>query len=76
MKYKYKFVKVPMRRGFKKKLGETFERCKEVITEEAESGWRLKQVVMPANEYTGIAGVHSYQIIFEKAVERPRDPAA
>ena len=76
MEYEYKFVKVPMRRGFKKKLGETFERCKEVITEEAEKGWRLKQVVMPANEYTGIASAHSYQIIFEKPVARDGVPAA
>ena len=75
MEYEYKFVKVAIKRGFKKKLGESFERCKEVISEEAESGWRLKQVVTPANEYTGLAGAHSYQIIFEKPVERAGVPA-
>lgn len=56
MKYEYKFVEVPLReKGFKTKLGEGFDRCKEIIIEEAANGWRLKQIVIPANEKTGVA---------------------
>lgn len=70
MKYEYKFVEVPLRKkGFKTKLGETFDRCKEIIVEESNSGWRLKQIVIPANEKTGVAAPYCYQIIFEKSIE-------
>lgn len=70
MKYEYKFVEVPLRdKGFKTKLGLAFDRCKEVIVEEANNGWRLKQIVIPANERTGVAAPYCYQIIFEKAIE-------
>ncbi len=42
MKYEYKFVEVALRRGIKTRLGEAFNRCKEIIIEEASNGWRLK----------------------------------
>lgn len=46
MKYEYKFVQVPLREnGLKTKVGEGFDRCKEIIVEEASNGWRLKQIV-------------------------------
>ena len=62
------FVEVLLReKGFKTKLGEGFDRCKEIIIEEAANGWRLKQVVIPANEKTGIPSPYCYQIIFEKS---------
>jgi len=47
----------------------TFEKVKEIITEEAKNGWRLKQVVIPANEKTGVYGAFCYEIIFEKKIE-------
>lgn len=71
MKYEYKFIEVPLReKGFKTKLGETFEICKEVIVEEADNGWRLKQIVIPANEKTGVAAPYCYQIIFERTIDK------
>lgn len=69
MKYEYKFIEVPLREsGLKTKLGEGFDRCKEIIVEEAANGWKLKQVVIPANEKTGISAPYCYQIIFEKSI--------
>lgn len=69
MKYEYKFIEVPLREnGFKTKQGDSFERCKEIIIEEASNGWRLKQVVIPPNEKMGIAHPYNYQIIFEKSI--------
>ena len=65
-KYEYKFVEIPRKIGTKVKTGETFEECKQVIIAEAEQGWRLKQVVTPFNEKTGVFTSNSYQIIFER----------
>lgn len=67
MNYEYKFVEVPLKKeDFKTKLDKTFKRWKEIIIEETDNGWRLKQVVIPANERTGVAAAYCYQIIFEK----------
>lgn len=74
-KYEYKFVKVS-RPGVKKGIfyvtrrGAAFEACKEVILSEAANGWRLKQVVVPFNEKTGVYGAHCYQVIFEREVNK------
>lgn len=69
MNYEYKFVEVPLNeKVFKTKRGEGFNRCKEVIEEESKNGWRLKQVVIPANEKATMAAPYCYQIIFEKSV--------
>ena len=67
-KYEYKFVEIPRKTGLKAKTGETFEECKQVIVAEAEQGWRLKQVVTPFDEKTGVFVSHCYQIIFEREV--------
>ncbi len=68
IKYEYKFVEVPLReKGFKTKLGAGFDKCKKII-EEATNGWRLKQIVIPANEKTGVAAPYCYQIIFENRI--------
>ncbi len=67
-KYEYKFVEVPRRTGFKVKTGESFEECKQVIIAEAEQGWRLKQVVTPFDEKTGVFVSYCYQIIFEREI--------
>ena len=67
-KYEYKFVEIPRRTGMKVMAGDTFEECKKVIIAEAEQGWRLKQVVTPFNEKTGVFISCCYQIIFEREV--------
>lgn len=67
-KYEYKFVEINKRVGVKAKRGDTFEECKEVIMAEAEQGWRLKQVVTPFDEKTGLFVPCCYQIIFEREV--------
>lgn len=67
--YEYKFIEVQLKTGLKSKTGDSFEECKNIIIEEAKNGWRLKQIVMPANEKTGMYTVYCYQIIFEKEVK-------
>lgn len=67
-KYEYKFVEVQGNGGLKVKPGDTFEECKVIIYTEAENGWRLKQIVTPYNEKTGVYGALGYQIIFEKEI--------
>ncbi len=69
--YEYKFIEIPLKKGFKTKSGDTFKECKQIIHKESESGWRLKQIVIPANENTGfstpgVAAPYCYQIVFEK----------
>ncbi|MGX4600049.1 DUF4177 domain-containing protein [Faecalimicrobium sp. JNUCC 81] len=71
--YEYKFIEVPLKKGFKVKSGDTFEECKSIIHKESKNGWRLKQVIIPANENTGFSasGVYAaycYQIVLEKKV--------
>ena len=71
MKYEYKFTEVPLREnGFKKaKIGDGFNKCKEIIIEEAANGWKLNQIVIPANEKMGVAVPYCYEIIFERVIE-------
>lgn len=64
-KYEYKFVEVKKQIGL---AGITFEECKKVINLEAEQGWRLKQIVTPINEKSGVNTPVCYQIIFEREV--------
>ena len=68
--YEYKFIEVPFDKFFGVKKGGYFDKCKEIINEQAKNGWRLKQVVIPANEKTGIAVPYAYQIIFENEVKQ------
>ncbi len=67
-KYEYKFVDVHRETGLKVQTGDTFEKCKQVIIEEAEQGWKLVQVVSPFNEKAGAYAPYCYQIIFEREV--------
>ena len=53
-KYEYKFVEIQRETGLKVKTGDTFEKCKQVISKEAEQGWKLVQVVTPFNEKAGV----------------------
>lgn len=69
MKYTYKFVGVPSQTGRRVRPGDTFEECKKIIVQEAEQGWRLKQVITPYNEKLGVYCAAGYQIIFEKEME-------
>lgn len=66
--YEYKFIEVPIERNLKSKRGDSFNKCKEIIIEEGKKGWEFKQVVIPANEKTGVASPYCYQIIFQKKV--------
>ncbi|MBQ7783350.1 MAG: DUF4177 domain-containing protein [Oscillospiraceae bacterium] len=67
-KYEYRFVEVPRRKGVQVRTGDTFEECRQVIMSEAEEGWRLKQIVTPFDEKTGMFIPYCYQIIFEREV--------
>lgn len=67
--YEYKFVSVPFSTGFMVKKGISFEKCKEIIIEEAKNGWKLKQVVTPVNEKIGAGGRYCYEVIFEKEIK-------
>lgn len=66
--YEYKFVEVPRAGGLRVKAGDTFEACKQVIAAEAAQGWRLKQVVTPFDEKSGVYAAMCYQVIFEREV--------
>lgn len=67
--FEYKFIEVPLKRGFKAKKGNCFEECKKIINEEAENGWRLKQIVVPPADNAGMYFPYCYQIIFEKEID-------
>lgn len=64
-KYEYKFVEVERQ----SQKGATFKECKSIIEQEAEKGWRLKQVVTEFNEKLGISSAMGYHIILEKEVD-------
>ncbi len=67
--YEYKFVGVKAKRGLKDKRGDTFWECEQIITAEAQNGWRLKQVVTSFDEKMGVYCASGYQIIFEREIE-------
>lgn len=67
--YEYKFIKVPLEFHFKDKQGDYFNKCKEIIIEEAKNGWKLSQIIVPPNEKTGVYMPLCYQIIFEKQLK-------
>ncbi|MDK0709564.1 DUF4177 domain-containing protein [Clostridium perfringens] len=67
--YEYKFINVPVDKSFKRKRGDSFEKCKDIIKEEAKNGWRLKQIITPINEKSGVNIIYAYEIIFERKVE-------
>lgn len=64
--YEYKFIEIPIERGFLTKTGDSFKECQEVIMKEASDGWRFIQVVIPPNEKFGTMSAYAYQIIFER----------
>ncbi len=66
--YEYTSVEVPLSRKLKTRKGDTFKTCMEIIHKYARNGWRLVQVVIPANEKTGIATQFAYEILFEKKI--------
>lgn len=68
-KYEYKFIKVERKSGFNIEVDEGFEKCKEIIVQEAENGWRFVQIVMPFNEKTGINRALGYEVIFERELD-------
>ena len=66
--FEYKFIEVPLKQGFKIKKGDHFEKCKNIINEEAKNGWRLKQIVVPPADSNGLYVPYCYQIVFEKEI--------
>ncbi|MDU1538640.1 MAG: DUF4177 domain-containing protein [Paeniclostridium sordellii] len=36
--YEYKFIEVPLKKGFKVKSGDTFKECEHIIHKEAQTG--------------------------------------
>ncbi|MGG5461008.1 DUF4177 domain-containing protein [Clostridium sp. B9] len=67
--YDYKFINVPVERRFRSNRGESFEKCKEIVSEQSKQGWRLKQIVVPVNEKTYADAPFCYEIILEKKIE-------
>lgn len=67
--FEYKFIEVPLKKGFQAEKGDTLNECKNIINEEAKNGWRLKQIIPPTDETNGIFTFYSYQIIFEKELK-------
>ena len=66
--YTYQFLQVPIEKNFRAKAGDSMEACRQTILQEAEKGWRLKQVLLPANEKTGVYTPLHYELIFEKEI--------
>lgn len=64
--FKYEFVEVPLKGGLKAGKTDTFEECKRIITEKAEEGYELVQIVPVGNEKTGIGSLLNYTIVFKK----------
>lgn len=64
--FRYEFVEVPLKGGLKAGKTDTFEECKKIITEKAEEGYELVQIVPVGNEKTGIGSLLNYTIVFKK----------
>lgn len=65
-RFDYKFVEVPFDGNLKTGGMETFQRCKEIIMNEAADGWRLIQIISPAGEKKLSTSMSSYEIVLEK----------
>ena len=72
-KFEYKFVEIPRNNGLKVKTGETFEACKQVIMEEAEQGWRLKQIVTPFNEKAGCTPLIAIRLSWKESCKGEKE---
>lgn len=66
--FEYKFIEVPLTQGFKVKKGDHFEKCKNIINDEAKNVWRLKQIVVPPIDNNFMYQPYCYQIVFEKEI--------
>ena len=64
--FRYEYVEVPIKGGLKAGKTDTFEECKRIITEKAEEGYELVQIVPVGNEKTGIGSLLNYTIVFKK----------
>lgn len=64
--FRYEFVEVPLKGGLKAGKTDTFEEFKKIITEKAEEGYELVQIVPVGNEKTGIGSFLNYTIVFKK----------
>lgn len=63
--FEYKFVEISSDGNLKNGTGETFERCKRVISDEAAEGWRLVQIVNQA-ERKNLCGSYQFEIVLER----------
>ncbi len=71
-KYEYKFVRVDKISFFQRDSEDgAFENCKEIILEESENGWRLKQIVTLFDELSLSREFFplGYEIIFEREID-------
>lgn len=66
--YKYEFVDVETQNSLKDSKDKGFEKCKSIINQYAEEGWRLVQIVEPYNEKMGVMRPFKYTIVFEKSI--------
>lgn len=61
--YEYKFIKIDLAWGFGEKRTKDYH---EVITREAEEGWRLVQIFAPS--IYGYGKAKFFELIFEKQI--------
>lgn len=63
--FKYEFIDVVPDGGIKAGKTDTFERCKEIINENAGEGWELVQIIPVTNEKWSAYSFIKYTIIFK-----------
>ena len=63
--FKYEFIDVVPDGGIKAGKTDTFERCKEIINENAGEGWELVQIIPVTNEKWSAYSLIKYTIIFK-----------